>query len=253
MSSPKPVKILSDAVWRSVRVAVLLGVTGALLGLLLELLSPRNDLVAFGIIPMTWFTIGLGGLCVLAAYSRWIEFKELEFELVDAGVRTRETLITWEEVREFYRGGTIYLAQGLIHSGADRKLKIVAKDDRVIELDLKFVGRISQAVKAAFDEVCEQIVRRISDRQRRELDARLIAGERVRFNDSLWVGEQGLSFRREGPPDVELASVQGLEVVEGRLKLRYLDAKGRPRAQAIGRFRETANVHLLAAYLRRDG
>ncbi len=245
MNSAEHVQIIHAAVGRSMRLLAILGALGALLGLSLMLTGSVDRVVAFGVIPLPWFMLGLGGLCTLVAYSRWAEFKELGFELVGAGVRTRESVIAWEDIRELYRGGTTDLAQGLIRSGEDRKITIVAKDGRVIKLDLKFIRQVSPPVKEAFDALCSQIVRRISEPQRRELDARLAAGERVRFNDKLWVGADGVAWGDEGPPKIPLGAVRGLEAVEGHLKLHYLDNKGDARTRAIGRFGQTANVHLL--------
>lgn len=245
-----PIDALLAEVRRSARKIAILGGVGVALGLLTWAIGAGRHTYIFGLVPIHWFLVAAGAIVPLIAYSQVSELRDLDFRLTADGVRSRDATIPWDEVAEVYHGGTIILAQGLIRSGENRRLRIVAKDGRTIELELRLFGRASKEVPGALAAITGEIVETIVDRQRRELDARLDAGERVRFGDALWIGADGVAKSPEDQRPIALASVTGITCDEGRLRLHYADAKGRPSSRAIGKFQETANVHLLEWALR---
>lgn len=243
--SDDPAGILLAAVQRSTRAMVVVGASLVVLALFVYLTGASKHQYVLGVLPLPWFMLALGALVPIVAVARASAFKALEFRLVGGGVRTSDTSILWDDIAEIYRGGTVYLAQGLIRSGEERRLRIVARDGRQIEVELRLFGRESKEVARALTAITEELLRHVLERQRRELAGRLAAGERVRFNDELWIGADGVARSRDDPGPIPLASVLGIECDDGRLKLHYVDAKRRPRSRSLGAFQETANVHLL--------
>ncbi|MEZ4428990.1 MAG: hypothetical protein R3A51_15030 [Nannocystaceae bacterium] len=244
-----PTGALLAAVQRSTRAVTLLGGGLGMFGVIIQVTGVADDLYVWGLIPVPLFMIILGPLAVIVTFVRAAEFKALEFGLTDVGVRSRDALIRWEDVAEVYLGGTTYLAEGLIRSAEERHLRVVAKDGREIELSLRLFGRMSPESSRALASIVGALLRRVGDRQRAELEARMEAGERVRFSDTLWIGADGVAEGQRDPAPIPLARVRGLECNNGRLTLRYVNEKQRLRTRSLGLIAEIANPHLLEAAL----
>lgn len=245
-----PVGTLRAAFESSTRAFLAMGAGAVAFGLLLTLTGVADDLYLFGLIPVNGFLVVAGVLVLIATLARAAEFKALDFQLTDACVFSRGTEIPWDEIREIYRGGTVYLAQGVVRSGEDRFLRVVGQGEDEIEFELKFLGRLSKEAASAHDAIVETLVLKTVERHREELDARLAAGERVCFGDELWIGRDGVALDRYDPEPIPLDRVVGLECDNGVLKLRYQNARQRVRTRRLGELRETANVHLLDWALR---
>lgn len=237
--------VLLAAIQRSTRAIALLGAGLIGLALFLQWTGAARGLHVWGLFPLHGFMIALGLLVPIITYARAAEFRALQFTLVGAGVRTRDAMIPWDEIVEIYRGGAVHVAHGILRAGEVRLLRIVARDGREIRLELRLFGRVSKDVSRALTTITETLLRHVDERQRRELDARLAAGERVRFSDALWIGADGVSRSREDREPIPRASVRGIECVDGRLQLRHQDAGGRVRTRSLGEVEETANLHLI--------
>jgi hypothetical protein len=235
---------------RSARRVAVLGGSGVIFGLVLLAVEGGRGLYVFGLIPLPWLLVAVGVLLPTLFFAQLSELRALDFRLVADGVYSRDAMIPWDEVAEVYHGGAVVLAKGVIRSGEIRRLRIVAKNGRAIDLELRLFGGVSKEVPLALAAITDALIGEILDRQRRELDARLDAGERVRFGDALWVGADGVAKSREDAHPIALASITGVAVDVGALRLHYTDGRGRPRTRALGKVQEIANVHLLERALR---